>query len=181
MSKKADKRGKMRYLQLKSLSPEPIPMKAKSSLRRVNKKTAMRMAFHSSGLRLTRQRLAIYRELTGRYDHPDVDMLYQAVRKRVPRISLFTVYRTVNALELAGMVWRVATWKGHARYDGAVETHAHFLCETCGRIDDVQGEAAGCPETVIAGLKGTARRVDLMIRGECENCSAAVKTAESAS
>ena len=145
------------------------------------KKSELRNAFHAAGMRLTRQRLAIFRELESRYDHPDVEHLFHAVKPRIPQISLFTVYRTMNAMESAGMVWRVATWKGHARYDAKAETHAHFLCETCGRIDDVQGEAAGCPETVIAGLKGTARRVDLMIRGECENCSAAVKTAESAS
>ena len=145
------------------------------------KKSELRNAFHAAGMRLTRQRLAIFRELESRYDHPDVEHLFHAVKPRIPQISLFTVYRTMNALESAGMVWRVATWKGHARYDANVETHAHFLCETCGRIDDVQGEAAGCPETVIAGLKGTARRVDLMIRGECEACSTAVTTAESAS
>ena len=145
------------------------------------KKSELRNAFHAAGMRLTRQRLAIFRELESRYDHPDVEHLFHAVKPRIPQISLFTVYRTMNALESAGMVWRVATWKGHARYDANVETHAHFLCETCGRIDDVQGEAAGCPDTVIAGLKGTARRVDLMIRGECDACTAAVTTAESAS
>ena len=145
------------------------------------KKSELRNAFHAAGMRLTRQRLAIFRELESRYDHPDVEHLFHAVKPRIPQISLFTVYRTMNALESAGMVWRVATWKGHARYDANVETHAHFLCETCGRIDDVQGEAAGCPDTVIAGLKGTARRVDLMIRGECDACAAAVTTAESAS
>lgn len=145
------------------------------------KKSELRNAFHAAGMRLTRQRLAIFRELESRYDHPDVEHLFHAVKPRIPQISLFTVYRTMNALESAGMVWRVATWKGHARYDANVETHAHFLCETCGRIDDVQGEAAGCPETVLAGLKGTARRVDLMIRGECDACTAAVTTAESAS
>jgi Fur family transcriptional regulator, peroxide stress response regulator len=97
------------------------------------KKGELRAAFHRSKMRLTRQRLAIYRELAGRYDHPDVDTLFRAVKPKVPQISLFTVYRTMNALEGAGMVWRVATFKGHARYDGDVETHAHFLCETCGK------------------------------------------------
>jgi len=161
------------YLQLKSLSPEPIPMKAKFSLRRVNKKTAMRMAFHSSGLRLTRQRLAIYRELTGRYDHPDVDMLYQAVRKRVPRISLFTVYRTVNAMETAGLIRRVATWKGHARYDGNIRTHAHFLCETCGKIEDMDiSDVSDLCRRVEAETGLTVRRVDLIFHGEETECAA---------
>ena len=106
------------------------------------KKGELRAAFHRSKMRLTRQRLAIYRELTGRYDHPDVDTLFRAVKPRIPQISLFTVYRTMNALEGAGMVRRVATIKGHARYDGNAETHAHFLCETCGKIDDVDTQGA---------------------------------------
>ncbi len=137
------------------------------------KPKALRAAFHAAGMRLTRQRTAIYRELASRCDHPDVDHLFRAVKPRIPKMSLFTVYRTVNALESAGMVLRVATWKGHARYDAAVEAHGHFLCETCGGIDDVETE--GCGDLLahaIHCVKGTARRVDVMITGECEVCAA---------
>lgn len=135
------------------------------------RKAALHAAFHRAGMRLTRQRLAIYRELEGRCDHPDVEHLFKAVKPRIPQISLFTVYRTVNALESAGMVWRVTTWKGHARYDGNVDTHSHFLCETCGKIDDVAGDAAG-RIGVLSGMPGTVRRVDVMISGECAACAA---------
>ena len=125
---------------------------------------------------MTRQRLLICRELSGRCDHPDVDRLYQAVKPRLRQISLFTVYRTMNALEEAGMIWRVATWKGHARYDGTVEAHAHFLCEKCGRIDDVETHGA-CHEMAArasACVPGNnVRRVDMMIVGECAACLAA--------
>ncbi len=136
-------------------------------------KGELRLAFHRSQMRLTRQRLAIYRELAGRYDHPDVDTLYRAVKPRIPQISLFTVYRTMNALEAAGMVWRVATFKGHARYDGNVEAHAHFLCESCGKIDDVdtQGACHGLQEQARSCVPGhDVRRVDVMISGECSAC-----------
>lgn len=138
--------------------------------------TQLRSAFNAAGLRMTRQRLLICRELSGRCDHPDVDRLYQAVKPRLRQISLFTVYRTMNALEEAGMIWRVATWKGHARYDGTVTAHAHFLCEKCGRIEDVDTHgachemAARAPECV-PGHK--VRRVEMMIVGECEACAAA--------
>jgi Fur family transcriptional regulator, peroxide stress response regulator len=144
------------------------------------KKGELRNAFHSSGLRLTRQRLAIYRELEVRCDHPDVDHLYKAVQPRIPQISLFTVYRTMNALESAGIILRVATWKGHARYDAHMATHAHFLCETCGKIDDVAGEGCAAPVSALAGLKGTVRHVDVMFRGECETCAVASPSVERA-
>ena len=150
--------------------------------RATTRKASLRGVFHAAGMRLTRQRTAIYRELTSRYDHPDVDMIYKAVKPRMPNLSLFTVYRTVNALETAGMVRRVATWKGHARYDGNVETHAHFLCETCGRIVDVDvGDVSDLCQRV-EGTTGKIRRVDVMFYGEgpiCQGEDAAAATAES--
>lgn len=143
-----------------------------SAGRRPVKRATLHARFHAAGMRMTRQRLAIYRELERRFDHPDVEHLFKAVKPRIPQISLFTVYRTMNALESAGMVRRVATWKGHARYDGNVMTHAHFLCETCGKIDDMAGagpDAVG----VLTGLPGaTVRRVDVMLSGECAACAA---------
>jgi len=126
-------------------------------------------------MRLTRQRLAIYRELRSRFDHPDVDHLYRAVKPRLPQISLFTVYRTMNALESADMVLRVATWKGHARYDGNVEEHSHFLCEQCGRLDDVEMKE-GCKEmrdhARLCKESGEVHRVDVMMSGVCKDCIA---------
>ena len=135
----------------------------------------LRSAFNAAGLRLTKQRLLICRDLAGRYDHPDVERLYRAVKPRLRQISLFTVYRTMNALEAAGMVRLVATWKGHARYDGNVEAHAHFLCEKCGRIDDVdtQGACHEMPELARKCVKGSVHRVEMMIVGECADCLAA--------
>ena len=136
------------------------------------KKAHLRKNFHAAGMRLTRQRLAIYRELAGRYDHPDVEQLYKAVKPRVSGMSLFTVYRTMNALESAGMVWRVATWKGHARYDANVETHGHFLCEGCGRIHDLDltMDDIGPLCKQVAGETGVVRRVDLMFYGVGPDC-----------
>lgn len=133
----------------------------------------LRAAFHRAGLRLTRQRLAIYRELEARTDHPNVEKLYKAVRPRIPRISLFTVYRTMNVLEAAGLVWRVATWKSHARYGAILDAHAHFLCENCGRIDNVEvGDISGLNQRV-AGQFGEVARVDMIFHGVGKCCAAA--------
>ena len=151
-----------------SVKPSDLRRRSKHPM----KKAELHAAFRAVGMRLTRQRLAIYRELTSRYDHPDVDILYTAVKPRIPQISLFTVYRTMNALEAAGMVWRVATWKGHARYDGNVETHGHFLCETCGRIHDLEltMDDLGPLCQKVAGKSGNIRRVDVMFYGVGPMC-----------
>ncbi|MGD9611388.1 MAG: Fur family transcriptional regulator [Kiritimatiellia bacterium] len=134
-----------------------------------------RTAFNAAGLRLTRQRLLICRELEGRYDHPDVERLYRAVKPRLKQISVFTVYRTMNALENAGLAWRVATWRGHARYDANVETHGHFLCEKCGRIDDLAAGAIGAGVCAFAAAKGEVHRVEVMLTGACDDCLAAAR------
>ena len=134
-----------------------------------------RSAFNAAGLRLTRQRLLICRELEGRYDHPDVERLYRAVKPKLKQISVFTVYRTMNALEGAGLAFRVATWHGHARYDANAEHHGHFLCDRCGSIEDVAAQDA-CRELSAHArecVKGHVRRVDMMIAGICEACLAA--------
>ena len=139
------------------------------------KKDRLRTAFHEAGMRLTRQRLAIYRELRSRFDHPDVDHIFQAVKPKIPQISLFTVYRTMNVLEDAGMVQRVATWKGRARYDGVVDMHAHFLCEACGRLEDVELKT-DCDEMMAHARacvqSGEVHRVDIMMSGVCKDCLA---------
>lgn len=148
-------------------------MKKTNPTRVYLRKAKLRTEFHAAGMRLTRQRLTIYRELTGRYDHPDVDMLYRAVKPKIPKISLFTVYRTMNALEGAGLVWRVTTWKGHARYDGNIATHAHFLCERCGKIMDIEAGDVSELCTRVSVDHGLVRRVDLMFYGEEADCTAA--------
>ena len=135
-----------------------------------------RTAFNASGLRLTKQRLLICRELEGRCDHPDVDRIYRAVKPRMKQISVFTVYRTMNALENAGLAWRVATWRGHARYDANVGTHGHFLCEECGRIDDLSAGSIGAGAVAFAAAKGEVRRVEVMLSGACDDCLAAART-----
>ena len=72
------------------------------------------------------------------------------------------------------MVWRVATWKGHARFDGNMDMHGHFLCETCARLVDVDTHGTCDPlrEQVKACVAGEIARIDVMISGECEACAA---------
>ena len=130
-----------------------------------------RGAVNAAGMRMTRQRRTIFRELAGRYDHPDVEQIFQAVKVHIPRISLFTVDRTMNVLESAGLIWRVATWKGHARYDANVEAHAHFLCETCGRIQDVETGNLGALCQLVGGDVGLIRRVSVTFYGEGPLCA----------
>ena len=48
----------------------------------------------SKGLKATHQRLEIFRELTGREDHPSAEMIYHSLHSKLPTLALDTVYRT---------------------------------------------------------------------------------------
>ena len=136
-----------------------------------------RQMFHAAGLRLTKQRLAIYRELETNKNHPDVDTIFRAVRPAIPKISLFTVYRTMNMMEEAGLAWRITTWKSHARYGTSKERQiAHFLCEKCGRIDNVELDGLGTLRRSAENTLGAITGMDLIFRGTGKCCASRAKS-----
>jgi Fur family ferric uptake transcriptional regulator len=93
-----------------------------------------------SGLRQTEQRTLILEELRlcarDGY-HPGADEVYLRVRKRLPRISLATVYRNLQLLAARGLIGRLEIAGGHNRFDGVVRPHCHFRCTSCGQVEDL--------------------------------------------
>jgi Fur family peroxide stress response transcriptional regulator len=128
-------------------------------------------ALRDSGLRLTHQRLEVVRDVAQSDDHPDVESIYQAVRVRVPTISLDTVYRTLATLDGLGLVRRVTATPGPARYDANLTRHHHFVCTRCGLIRDVEDrglDAVRAPRGT-ASL-GSVESVEVQLRGVCVDC-----------
>lgn len=89
------------------------------------------------GLRMTPQRALIHAELAASRAHPSAEDLHRAVAGKMPGVSLDTVYRTLEAFERAGLVDRVRTPGGKARFEGNLDPHHHVICRECGRIEDV--------------------------------------------
>jgi len=105
----------------------------------------------NSLLRDTKQRRAILKELQSVTTHPTADEIYEMVRKRIPRISLGTVYRNLEILSENGMIQRLAYGAGCYRFDGAAHNHYHIRCVDCGRVDDVTDVAMDEIEEIIRG------------------------------
>src|SRR3989475_10300381 len=92
------------------------------------------------GLRLTRPRRLI-RDCARETDaHPTEAFVYQRVRRRLPRVSLATVYRNLRMLAAEGLLAERAD-AGGMRFDGNTGPHDHFTCLACGRIYDVPARA----------------------------------------
>lgn len=101
---------------------------------------ALRSALEAAGWRCTRQRQAIYDQLARMADHhghPTADEVYHAVRPQVPSISLATVYKGLEALVASGLVTKLATDDGSARYDARSEHHYHLRCLRSGVVQDL--------------------------------------------
>jgi len=88
-------------------------------------------------MRITNQREIILEELQRLKTHPTADELYEVVKKRLPRISIATVYRNLERLSEAGIIHKLEYGGRQKRFDGDVRPHSHVFCVKCGRISDV--------------------------------------------
>jgi len=125
---------------------------------------------------MTRQRKVILEELRKVNTHPSADEIYEMVRKRLPRISLGTVYRNLEILSELGEIQKLELGGDLKRFDRKPNKHYHIRCMNCGRVDDapiaplnqVEDELYGATVYTIIGHR-------LEFEGLCPQCS---KTSE---
>lgn len=125
--------------------------------------------------RHSRQRDAVYEYLCSTKEHPSAEMVYTHLREQIPNISLGTVYRNLNKLEEMGKIQVVANFKNTERYDARCDSHAHFVCEKCGKVEDLsEMNLQRAMEACGAGKNpeiGSVSCVHVMFRGVCAECS----------
>jgi Fur family transcriptional regulator, peroxide stress response regulator len=97
----------------------------------------VRTALEQSGWRFTRQRAAVYEYLCAAGSHPTAEEVYAAVRPRMPKISLATVYKALEALVDSHLANKLADSDGPARYDCHGEPHYHVRDTRTGQVRDL--------------------------------------------
>jgi Fur family peroxide stress response transcriptional regulator len=130
-----------------------------------------------SDIKLTHQRIEIFREVAQSGDHPDVEMVYQGVRKRMPTVSLDTVYRTLWLLKDLGLITVLGSAREKARFDANLSPHHHFVCMRCGLTQDLYCEEFDKlkPPKSVKAL-GQAETTHVEVRGVCIECTQKEKT-----
>ncbi|MEW6048309.1 MAG: transcriptional repressor [Bacillota bacterium] len=124
-------------------------------------------------IRRTKQREVILRVLRSTKTHPTADWVYQEVRKELPNISLGTVYRNLKILTASGEALELSYGSSYSRFDGTASNHYHFVCERCGRIEDVPTPVDEELNRSIERLMGVkVRQHRLEFYGLCSNCQA---------
>jgi len=132
---------------------------------------AFERACRESGLRLTHQRLEIYRELAAATDHPSAEVLHQRLRHRIPTLSLDTVYRTLATFARHGLINRVETVESQSRFEAKGMRHHHLICSQCREIIDFQWPAideTALPEEIAPWGRIDTRNV--VVYGICRTC-----------
>lgn len=122
-------------------------------------------------LKITNQRIIIFRELASTEDHPDVEMIYNNVRKMLPAVSLDTVYRTLWVFSDIGLITPLGPKKQRIRFDANMEPHHHFICNECGLTRDIMEDSFKnlyIPKMV--QKFGSIESSHIEFRGLCHKC-----------
>ena len=121
--------------------------------------------------RNTRQLAMVWQAIKDDKSHPTADQVYERVRRKLPNISLGTVYRNLQKL-VALKKLQVLMLGRSQHFDPLVQRHQHFICEACDRVFDVLVESqreirpAKLPEE---GFTVTSHQ--LAFYGTCKGCS----------
>lgn len=126
----------------------------------------------SRGWRLTPQRRAVAEVLHGEDVHLSAEAVHDLARRRLPEVSLATVYNTLNELVALGEVLEVTAGGGPKRYDPKVgERHQHLVCVHCNELLDVRPDGddqLGLSPEELRGYQ--LLDVELVFRGVCPRC-----------
>ncbi|HZX97369.1 MAG TPA: Fur family transcriptional regulator [Myxococcales bacterium] len=129
----------------------------------------------SHGLSVTHQRLAIFEALASSREHPSAEQIHKAVQRRIPTLSLATVYKNLEALKAIGAVADVNPLHEQARFEaalpgtGAGHPHHHLVCVSCHRILDLHDSTLD--RLQVRDTQGFAvRAVRVQAEGLCPRC-----------
>ncbi len=139
--------------------------------KRTEQREALRQQLRTQGAQLTVQRVAVFDYLSDVDHHPTAEEVFFAVKRKLPRISLATVYKNLEALVSCGSVSKLSYGDSSARYDIRTDHHYHTRCLKCGKVWDLdagEGPAALQHIKPQAGFEVKDYRLELL--GHCREC-----------
>jgi Fur family peroxide stress response transcriptional regulator len=126
-------------------------------------------AMVQGGLRLTPQRRQVYKVLMDKRDHPTATEVFIRAQKKMPSISLATVYNCLETMVGSGLVKAVHVDREPTRFCANLQEHGHFHCTECGHISDIEfSETKDKGWKLPSGFLVTQH--DVSLRGLCADC-----------
>ena len=130
----------------------------------------IKRSLERSGLRCTPQRYSVMAFLMEHAGHPTAAEIFEGVNRLDPRSSRATTYNNLRDLVQAGLVREVAVEGRAARFDARGLRHHHFICDRCGKVEDVEWFRVTRPASSSLG-KRILRECELILRGLCAKCA----------
>ena len=96
----------------------------------------IRKQISNSGLKVTPQRIAVYKALMDINDHPTAEMVKRHISKNNPSISQGTIYKTLESFVEKGLIEKIRTEDDVMRYEPVLENHHHLYCQKTESIAD---------------------------------------------
>ena len=127
--------------------------------------------FREKKLKLTPQRIAVYKYLQSTKEHPSAEIIYKALQPTYPTMSLATVYKALKTLVEVELIIELNVGEGNFRYDGNMCSHPHIQCISCGIVDDIEGIClSDINEKVKPFTKYEVLANKIYFYGLCGNC-----------
>ena len=127
-------------------------------------------SLREKGYKMTPQRLEIIKLLSQETSHPGAMDIFQRVRKKAPRLSMSTVYYTLDMLKKEGLIQELEFYDRDNRYDINLSDHINLICRKCGKIEDFTEAAHFSSETIEGktGFRPVGMRFEYY--GYCRKC-----------
>jgi Fur family transcriptional regulator, peroxide stress response regulator len=140
-------------------------------LEAARKRQEMEQALRTAGYRITGQRKAIVDYLVSTPEHPGAYKIFEEVKKVQPRLSLATVYNTLQVLTMNGLI-KMLTFREDNRYEANLSFHINLICTSCGRIQDFEAGTHMSPEEVREKIGFEVMTYRMEYHGLCSECKA---------
>jgi Fe2+ or Zn2+ uptake regulation protein len=127
--------------------------------------------FRDRSLKVTGQRLCIFRILHDNGSPPTAHSVFPSASEEIPTISLRTVYQTLSDTVALGEIQQFDVGTGAARFDPATGAHHHLACTRCGAMRDVHCDLAGVRLQARQHQGFTVSGAEVIFRGLCAKCS----------
>lgn len=128
----------------------------------------------NANLKATPQRLAILKVLKT-HIHPNIDELYEEIKKENPSISLATVYKNLDTLVESKIAIEINTPNLKTKYDIYEHPHAHVVCQKCGFTQDLMDDVSNIVKYQNQLEEKIGKNIDNFIVvatiDGCQNCS----------
>lgn len=126
-----------------------------------------------NNLKATPQRISILKVLK-KHEHPNIDELYEQIKKDYPAISLATVYKNLSTMIDGGLVIELSIPNNKSKYDIYEYEHIHLVCNNCLSVQDVDKKEANLEDyqnTLQSKINSEIDNIKIVVfTKNCSNC-----------